>query len=256
MPSQTAEQVAKDGPAPTKSKVSPNHNYKFNVRFVPWLTQVDGDLKLGSLGTTIDVDDDLGFDDFEPNLAGSANLRLGRHDFWFDALAIDMSTSNVAGRTFTFGPITIPVSRAIRSEIDVQLYDFRYGYMFFEIEKDGFRLGPTIGVAYLDLDVTVSDQVTGSKTSIKEEFPIPRIGAQGSIPYGNFLFDAKLSGLYIDYDDFEGYAVEGDLSVAWRPYKNVGLVGGFRAITVDIDRKDDNYDVTFWGPYVGVELRY
>lgn len=70
---------------------------------------------------------------------------------------------------------------------------------------------------YLDLDVTVTDQVTGSKGVIEEEFPIPRIGAQGAIPYKNFLFEGKLSGLFIDYDDFEGYAVEADVSATWRP---------------------------------------
>ena len=254
MPS--AGQAGISRPAPAKSLVSRRHDYTFNIRFVPWLMQPDGDIKLGSVGATIDVDDDLGFDDYEFNLAGSANLRLGRHDFWFDALSIDMSTSNTAERTFTYGSITIPVSRAIESDIDVSLYDFRYGYSFFELESDGFRLGPTIGVAYFNLKVKVTDLVTGADSSIDEEFPIPRIGVQGAIPYGNFQFEGELSGLFIDYDDFKGYAVEGDFSVAWRPYGNLGLVGGYRVIAADVDYKNDNFDITFHGPYLGVEIRY
>ncbi len=79
---------------------------------------------------------------------------------------------------------------------------------------------------------------------------------QGSIPYENFLFEGKISGLYIDYEDFEGYAVEGDVSVTWRPYQNFGLVGGYRVIAADIDHNNDNYDVMFQGPYIGAEMRF
>ncbi len=76
------------------------------------------------------------------------------------------------------------------------------------------------------------------------------------MPFGDFLVEAGLSGLYIDYDEFEGYAVEGDLSVTWRPYRYFGVVGGYRAIAMDVDHGRNNYDVTFHGPYLGHEVRY
>ena len=245
--------------ASAESQVSRSHDYTLSIRFLPWLAQPSGDVRLEQSGggsTDIDLHDDLGLDDFEFNLAGSANLRLGRHDFWFDALAIDMSASDTVERTITFGSITIPISVPVRSEIDVAVYDIRYGYSFFDLESDGFRLGPTLGVAYLDLEVKITNQTTGADASIEEKLPMPRIGMKGEIPYGNFLFDASLAGIFINYEDFEGYAVEGNFSVAWRPYRNLGLVGGYRVITADVDYKNDNFDITFHGPYLGVEFRY
>ena len=220
------------------------------------MAQPSGNATLGSLGTEVDLQDDLGMDDYEIQPAGSANLRLGRHDLWFDALAIDISATDTVNRTFTFGSITIPVNRAVRTELDLQLYDLRYGYSFFDLQRHGFRLGPTLGIAYLDLDVKVTDQVTQSTDSLSGGFPIPRLGLQGSIPFGHFDFAAKLAGLYLEYGDFEGYTVEGDISVAWRPLRNIGLVGGYRAIRTDVSNNNDSFNLTFQGPYLGAELRF
>jgi hypothetical protein len=242
--------------SPGNSRSGATHDYMLSIRAVPWLVQPGGNATLGSLGTDVDLHDDLGIDSYKINPAGSANLRFGRHDFWFDALAVDISASDTVDRTITFGSLTIPVSRGVRSELDLQLYDLRYGYSFFDLQQDGFRLGPTLGVAYLDLDVKITDQVTGTSDRLSESFPIPRLGLQGSIPFGQFDVGAKFAGLYIGYGDFEGYTIEGDISLAWRPFRNIGLVAGYRAIRTDIEYKNDNFNLTFQGPYLGAELRF
>ncbi|MDA1326984.1 MAG: hypothetical protein O3C34_19865 [Proteobacteria bacterium] len=257
---QSAAETGKAGSnaagSPASSRVSPNHDYTINLRVVPWLAQPGGNATLGSLGTDVELHDDLGIDSYKITPAGSANLRFGRHDFWFDALAVDISASDTVDRTITFGSLTIPVSRGVRSELDLQLYDLRYGYSFFDLQADGFRLGPTLGIAYLDFDVKITDQVTGTSNRLSESFPIPRLGLQGSIPFGQFDLGAKFAGLYIGYGDFEGYTIEGDISLAWRPLRNFGLVAGYRAIRTDIEYKNDNFNLTFQGPYLGAELRF
>lgn len=251
-----AIQTAQTELPPADSRVNPNHDYVINLRVAPWLAQPGGNATLGSLGTEVDLQDDLGIDDYDVHPSGSANLRLGRHDIWIDALVIDISASDVVQRTITFGSLTVPVNRSVRSDIELQLYDFRYGYSFFDLKQDGFRLGPTLGVAYLDFDVKVTDQVAGTSDSFSESVPIPRIGLQGSVPFGSFDFAAKFSGLYVEFGDFEGYSIEGDVSVAWRPLRNFGLVGGYPAISTDIEFKSDNFNLTFQGPYFGAELRF
>ena len=250
------EPVKESPPIRGSSPSRQGHNYTFKVRFLPWLTQITGEVSGGGDSRTLDFHDDLGLDDFEFNLSGSANLRLGRHDLWLDALVIDMSGSNVVAKSFTFGSLSVDASRRIKTEIDLERYDIRYGYSFFDLDANGFRLGPTFGVAYLDFDVTISDEESGEKGSISEDFPVPRVGLRGEMPFGDFLVEADLAGFYIDYDDYEGYAVEANLSVVWRPNRYVGLVGGYRVFAIDIDDSDNNYDVTFHGPYLGLELRY
>lgn len=225
---QLASQPGDAGSTSVDSRPSSNHDYTLNIRIVPWLAQPDGRATLGSLGTDVDLHDDLGLESYKVNPAGSANLRFGRHDIWFDALGVDISESSTVSRTITFGSLTIPTNRAVRSEVDIQLYDFRYGYSFFDVPKNGFRFGPTVGVAYLDIDVRVTDLVTSSSDSLSERLPLPRLGLQGAVPFGDFEIGAKVSGLYVEYGDFEGYTVEGDVSLAWRPLRNVGLVAGYR----------------------------
>ena len=141
----------------SNSPVSPNHDYTINIRIAPWFAQPGGNATLGSLGTEADLQDDLGADDYEIQPAGSVNLRFGRHDIWFDALAIDISASDTVDRMISFGSLAIPAGRGVLSELDLQLYDLRYGYSFFDLQRHGFRLGPTLGIAYLDLDVKIGN---------------------------------------------------------------------------------------------------
>jgi hypothetical protein len=257
---QSVAQIEQGGSTPvvaaSKASVNPNHRYTLNIRLTPWLAQPNGDAALGSLGTDVDLHDDLGLNNYKVRPAGSANLRFGNHDFWFDALVFNENESSVLTRTITFGSLTIPVSRAIRSEVDIQLYDLGYGYSFFDQETDGFRFGPTIGVAYLDFDVRITDLVAASTETLSETLPLPRLGLQGSIPIGDFEIGAKVAGLYLKFRDFKGYSVEGDISIAWRPVRHFGIVAGYRAITTDIDHNNDNINLTFQGPYVGAELRF
>ena len=76
------------------------------------------------------------------------------------------------------------------------------------------------------------------------------------MPFGNFDLAAKFAGLYIGYGDFEGYTIEGDISLAWRPLRNIGLVAGYRVIRTDIEYDNDKFNLTFQGPYLGAELRF
>lgn len=253
------ERVREPPSAPRSSPSRGPHNYRFRLRLIPWLTQVTGEVSKDSGGgpsPSVDFHDDLGLDDYEFQPTGSANLRLGRHDIWVEALVIDMSASNLAERSFTFGALSVAASRQVRTEVELERYDIRYGYSFFDFDEGGFRLGPTVGLGYLDFDVTITDEMSGDSGTIAEKFPFPRVGVHGEMPFGNFLVEADVAGLYIDYDDYEGYAVDAYLSVAWRPYRYFGLVGGYRVLAVDIDDRDNNYDVTFHGPFLGLEARF
>lgn len=238
------------------SMTKSGHNYNLSIRLTPWLVQPSGDATLGSLGTEVDLHDDVGLDSYEVTPAGTATLRLGRHDLWFDALVIDMSENSVVNRTITFGSLTVPANRSVKSDLELQMYDLRYGYSFFDADRHGFRLGPTLGVAYVDVDAKITDQVTGTSDTLSEAFPLPRLGLQGSVPLGPFELAGKAAGLYVEYKDFQAYTLEGDVSLTWRPLRNIGLVAGYRVMKTHAEFDVDKLDLTFQGPYAGAELRF
>jgi hypothetical protein len=181
-------------------------------------------------------------DDFKFQSTGAANLRIGRHNIWVDAPVIEVSETNVGERSFTFGTLSVGVRREVKTTFELERYDIRYGYSLFDFDKDGFRLGPTISLGLLDFKVALTDKVSSETDTLEDKFPVPRIGVHGEVTFGNFLVEADIAGLYIDYDDYEGYAVDANFAIVWRPYKYFGLVGGYRLFAVDIDDSKNNYE--------------
>ncbi len=60
---------------------------------------------------TVDVSEDPGFDDPTAQFLGSANLRLGRHDFWVTGFSYDESEDVKVEDDLDFGDVRVGVNR-------------------------------------------------------------------------------------------------------------------------------------------------
>ena len=241
------------------------HDYKARFRPAVWSVFVEGEFKTEtSLGSSVSVtfDGDLGYDDPYPTFQGEASFRRGRHDFWITGAAFDESEKAPIDVEFTINSNIFNVNGQVDSEATITDVNFRYGYSFFEFEKDGFRLGPTIAVSYTDISVkvtelTIAGNPTGTQFSYEDTFPIPTVGAHVEVPYGNFVFSSQLGGFYVDTGDWEATGLRAEAAVTWRPYDYVGFFAGLHAIYADLDLGDEEIeDLLLWGPAVGLEFRF
>ena len=73
---------------------------------------------------------------------------------------------------------------SVDSEVSITDINFRYGYSFFDFEKDGFRIGPTVAVG----------NSTGSRFSFEDTLPVPTVGFHFEVPYNSFLFSTQFGG--------------------------------------------------------------
>jgi hypothetical protein len=236
----------------------PDHAFLIELRFIPQLAWISGTVQSTSTpqDQNIDLQDDVGLDDPEIDFGGSLLLRLGRHDISINAFQFESTSNTTLRKDLDFGGIVIPIERTIRAKTEYLNVDLQYGYSFFDLEKHGFRLGPTASIGYFRFKAVIEDVQSGRKGDIEEELPLPTIGVNFEIPYRRFLLRGDVSGLYINTSSFDGTGVRAGGSLAWRPFKHVGVVGGYRYIFADINDGRDDYEITLQGPYVGIELRY
>jgi hypothetical protein len=234
------------------------HDYTVSLRGAVWLTWIDGEVKdtSGRAGDfdTIRIDDDLGFDDPTVQILGSANLRLGRHDFWVTGFSYDESEDEGVDFDLDFGDIT--ASRRVITNLEFVDVNFRYGYSPFTFEEHGFRLGPTVAVSYSSLDLELTDSATGEKEDINETFPAPTLGVHGEVPIGDIVLEADVAGVYFDAGSFDGWGVRAAAVAMWRPMDHLGLFAGFNMIYTEISLSKEDIDAALFGPVVGLELRF
>jgi hypothetical protein len=241
------------------------HDYRWRLLPMAWFVFVEGEYETKSAqGRSVAVafDGDLGYDAAYPTFSGEASFRSGKHDFWIAGLAFDQSESAAITIEFQIDGEIFDVGLVVDSEVSFTDINFRYGYSFFEFEKDGFRLGPTIAVSYTDFSValtefTIAGIPTGARFSFEDTLPIPTIGVHGEVPYADFLFSAQFGGFYFDSSGFEGTGLRAQAGVTWRPYDHVGFFAGLNAIYADLTLNNEELnDLVLWGPSVGVEFRF
>lgn len=239
------------------------HDYTIRVRGEVWFSQLTGDVSdrgsapgVGSVKVDVDLDDDLGLGDYEATPSGSANLRIGGHDIWLAGFDYSNSVTETVDETFSFGGTTFTANTQVSSDVDLSRIDLVYGYSFFDFEEDGFRLGPTVTISYVDIDAEFVDLTTGTSEGFDAAIPVPLLGVHSEVPFYDFVGELDVSGIYANVGDVEGTGVRGSFNVAWRPLDYLGLVAGYRFIYFDGDIEDVDVDLFIHGPSVGLELRY
>jgi hypothetical protein len=241
------------------------HDYTLRLRPAVWGVSFDGAYDTRTdIGkrVSVSIDGDLGYDEIYPTFAGEASLRWGRHDFSIVGVHIDESERAPIKVTFTIGDKEFASGGSVDTVMQFTDVNFRYSYSFFDLEEDGFRLGPTIGISYTKVSVEFTEIVagpiaTGVDLEYDETIAMPSVGFYGEVPLGHFLLSAAFGGFYGKTGDFEAMGFRAGGGLTWRPFRNIGLFTGMNAIFADVTLSDENVDnLVFWGPAVGLELRY
>ena len=179
------------------------HDYSIRIRPAVWIVNVDGGYETeagGGRNLSIRVDGDLGYDETYPTFNGDVSLRRGRHELSVTGVLFDEDAEATAQVQFEIGGDPIQIGGVVKSRAELTDINFRYGYSFFELEEDGFRLGPTVAVSYTDLTVTAREISvlgipTGAGGEFQETLPMPTLGIHGEIPWERLLFAGQVGGV-------------------------------------------------------------
>ncbi len=208
----------------------------------------------GGVGTRIDMEDDLDFDDSEEFMVEAA-LQLG--DFRLSAayMPIEFSGSDTLTRNINFNGRLIPAGADADSDVDIDLYDV--GLTWYLLNFDDLpariQIGPEIAVKVADADLSIASQTAGVSESVSVTAPIPTIGLRARVAFADFLGVSGRVG-YVEYSD--NSFLDADVQVEFSPLPMVGVFGGYRYFDLQVDEDDVYLDTRFAGPYGGVFVRF
>ena len=244
----------------TESSADESYPDKFKILLGAYIvddtnTEVAINSPIGNIGTTINMQRDLGADD---------KLSVPRLDGYYrfnDKHRLDFSWFNVARegtKTTTFeikvGDETFAVNDVVVSKVDTTFLKLAYGYSFYKSPK--VELSFIAGLNMLDYSVVVDNQTTGRVEAADVTAPLPVFGL--SMAYAispRWLVHYKVETFYIELDnEIRGSLLNTELGVEYRLFKNMGLGLGLSRFALDAKVNTSSYSGSLADLYRGANF--
>lgn len=219
--------------------------------YTSWSPDFSGDFQSEDSGSsTIDLEDDLGFEDEANNIIFFAlehpvpflpNIKLVNTELKSDASGKLNTTIIFDGDTFNSGV-------DVKSEIDLSHNDVT---LYYEILDN-----------WVSLDVGITARMFDGEIMIRSADKVAKESVDATIPllYGKAQFDLPLTGLSVganlNYLSISGNTLQDlDLFVNYKFVFGLGLTAGVRNFTIELDDEDNlSSDIELSGAYFGASF--
>lgn len=224
----------------------------FRLNVGGFLPAINSELSISSknlsLGTIIDLEGDLGFDE-DVNLAQvSGYWRFAkRHRLSAGYYAFDRDASKSISKDIIIGDKLFAANAALYSNWEIDFFQVSYAYSFLQSEK--WELSGSLGVYYLDTAITLRGEGSISNGEggwtlagqITEEesigLPIPLLGLAAEYHISP-KWRAKVGGRYftLSIDEWSGHILEATAALEFLFHKNFGVGTGYSYFDIEVER--------------------
>jgi hypothetical protein len=218
-------------------------------------------------GTSIDLEDDLDFDDSELLPAIYAGAKLGGgFVITGEYYSLSRDTTATIDRNIVIDDVTYPINASLTAGFTTDIYRFTIGYSF--IRNDSVEVGGAIGLHATDLVFSISGQGSSGGAPVtaqvrRKDFlaPMPTVGLYTTFEVApRVTVNARADYLSLGIDDYDGAVLNAQAAVSYRFTENFGIGVGYRYVDYDLDVEKQNYvasfDYQFWGPSIFIEAGF
>ncbi len=226
-----------------------------------WSAEPSGDVRVveGDLGTTIDLESDLGLEDdeaLEGRLTFHPSRRTSVRLAWTN---LTFSGDNVLSRTIEFNGETFTVATRVVSELDFDYGRVGFVWQFLGDEAGRFRFGPVVEAKGFrgEASIEAPDLLDlGIEARESEEFEAA-FGAAGLAldvePTSRVHLFAE--GTVVVAAD-EGDATDLEAGVRVLLVDQLAVTAGYRRFAIDAEEDDDDLDFDITGAFLGLNVRF
>ena len=215
----------------------------------------------GSLGTSIDFEEDLKLD--RSQILPALELGWRINDDWVvqgQYYSLSRRTQASLEKDISFGETTFPVSARIGAGVDSDVYRLTIGNLLFQ--RDRLEIGAGIGLHATDFGLFQEGegQVSGGPLRFRRESrrlfaPLPTIGAFGQWEPGRrWTLFGRVDWLSLGIDDYSGRLINSEASLSYSLHRNLDVGTSYRFVDyrVRVRRPDWNGQVRyqFAGPAI------
>jgi hypothetical protein len=216
---------------------------RWTFRIGGFLTGLDTKIRLdsptGGEGTTVSLEDDLGFSSSESVPRFELGVILGkRHEISGGYYKTDRSSTTTLQRDIEWGDETFPINIEVGAFYDTEFVDLAYTYWFYSSETTS--LGITGGLVYASvgtgLGIAALGQGVGVSEDVNTDIPVPQLGFSVNTYLGKrFVFTGELGYIAFNLEDWEGDVSTARVGIEHRTWKNFGFGLGYGYTDYDID---------------------
>jgi len=205
-------------------------------------TRIRFDEVVGNQGTTIDLEEDLGYDNNEAVFSITAARMIGRrHHLSLTYLDVSREGFVEADSEIEWGDEIFPVGASLASSYDAEFLGLNYTYWVRSQEKSAW--GPTVSLIVFSTGSALFLQGEGSGPGFSRDddfsvdVPLIQVGFKFRQAMSQkWVFAAEAAFVaFDDIDDFSGDVISGGVTFEHRTWKNFGFGGGYRLRDFDID---------------------
>lgn len=216
------------------------------------------------LGTDIDFEDDLGFDQVSPTVYGGFQWRTSRRSrLDFNFYSVNRSSSYSLEKDLVFGEDTFHVNSNVHSFFNTAIYRVSYGYALFS--KPKFELGLIGGFHIVGAKAGINFNGDNLNVAASSDFkitaPIPDFGIWGGYEINkHFAVNAEVDYLGLTVNDITGRVLAYNVAFSYRIIDPLNVSVGYTGLNFDVDAKKEHLTGHFkWsnnGPSVTVTYEF
>ena len=214
-------------------------------------------------GTSIDLENDLGFNDDVDIFRIDGYWRFAkRHRLYFGYFSFDRDANKIITEQIQIDDKLFDVGVGVYSNWNIDFFQASYAYSFIQTPK--WEEYGSLGAYYLNTSITLRGEGSISNgeggwsaaTQVTEEesigLPVPIFGL-GAEYFITPKWCAKVGGQYftLSLDEWSGHILTGTAALEFLFYKNLGIGAGYTYFDVEVDRDQDarysELDYTFQG---------
>ena len=220
-----------------------------------------------AIGTTIDMEKDLGLDSRQELPAFLAGARVSRKfAIVGEYFSIGRDGNRTIARSINFNGVTYPANATITSGFDTDIYRLTFNWSI--IRKEKVAAGVALGVHATKFKVSlegigsIGNQTAQTQRSAEDFLaPLPTVGIFANFePIPRLTLGGRADYLSLKISDYHGRLINAQAKVSYRVLKNVGLGVGYRYVDyrVDVDkpRYSGRFKYAFSGPAIFLEAGF
>ncbi len=239
-------------------------NHRFSISAAGYWPEISTTVRAngagGLIGTSVNLETDLGLDDRDTLFAGGLSWNIA-HRHSLDLLYFELGRRGTKGisHEINFQGHTFALQTSIQSLFETNVLRLSYGYAF--LADDRQRLLAQIGVHYTKVKARLETDLGPFQTEATSDVPLPVIGIAYERRLGeHFAFDVTGQLFRLEFDDLSGSLDNAALNFYWAPARRFSIYVGYNYYSINVDARkqhwNGSFDFAYQGPWAGVVLGF